>query len=328
MKIFLVALPLLLGLASCGKYPDRAQEPHVGHAGIAERPTGPEQTGENYTPKFLAPGYKTQNVDFEIKEKIVDLGGGFKYRALTYDGSFPAKTIVVEQGTLVRIKVANTDHEPHGIHTHVIKYTPANDGVGVSETAAGETRYYFWEVTTSTPPGFYPFHDHGGDNEGAQSRGLIGMVNVVAAGQTANAGFGILLHDIDPNFLFSTSGQNTGSASAGHAGGHGGGAAASTEVPAHLVNGKFGADAANTFEFAKGQEMRLGIVNLGTQIHTFHTHGNSWVEANGVFNDNLELLPGGFRTVQLKGEAEGNWLYHCHVPGHPEGGMWGKYTVK
>lgn len=78
------------------------------------------------------------------------------------------------------------------------------------------------------------------------------MVNVVAAGQTANPGFGILLHDLDSNYLIPSSGQSTGAASAGHAGGHGSGGASAGEVPAHLVNGKFGTDAANTFEFLKG----------------------------------------------------------------------------
>lgn len=145
MKIIVTLIPLFLGIVACGKYPDRGHAPQVGHAGVAENATGAEKTGDEVSQVSLAPGYKTQNVEFDIKETLVELGGGFKYRALTYDGSFPAKTIVVEQGTLVRIKIANNDHEPHGIHTHVIKYTPANDGVGVSETVAGETRYYFWE---------------------------------------------------------------------------------------------------------------------------------------------------------------------------------------
>lgn len=327
MKKLLFAFPLFV-LLSCGEYPEvKGKDSHNAHEESAQAPGGAELTGEGYVPKFLAAGYKTQNIEYEIKETIVDLGGGFKYRALTYDGSFPAKSIVVEQGTLVRIKVVNRDSAPHGIHTHVIKYTPANDGVGVSETGGGQTRYYFWEVSESTPPGFYPFHDHGGDSEGAQMRGLVGLVNVVKAGESANPGYGILLHDIDPLFVFSTNGEDNGRTRGGHAGGHGGATSDSVRVPAHLVNGKFGAQTENTFHINKGQELRLGIVNLGSQAHTFHSHGNSWSESDGRLNDNLDLLPGSFRTVQLKAEAEGTWLYHCHLAGHPEGGMWGNYIV-
>lgn len=315
-----------LAIASCGKYPEKEEAPEVHNAGIANAPTAAELTGEGYTPKFLSAGYKTIDVEYEIKETIVDLGGGFKYRALTYDGSFPAKMLVAEQGTLVRIKVKNTDSSPHGIHTHVIKYTPENDGAGLSETAAGQTRYYFWEVTTTTPVGFYPFHDHGGDNEGAQARGLLGIISVVKAGETANAGFGLLLHDVDAAYLFSDSGARLPSSGGSHA--HGGGGEGATEVPAHLVNGKFGEAPENTFEGTKGQKIHLGVINLGTDIHTFHSHGNSWTNPGGDTNDNLELLPGGYRTLEINAEAEGSWLYHCHVPGHPEGGMWGKYIVK
>jgi FtsP/CotA-like multicopper oxidase with cupredoxin domain len=230
---------------------------------------------------------------------------------------------------LVRIRLKNAGKEPHSVHTHVIKYTPANDGTDATATPPGETRYYFWEVTADTPTGFYPFHDHGGGGEGAMERGLVGMVNVVAPGGASDAGYGILLHDLDPRYLYSTSGAPIpGSGGGGGHGNHGGGGMASADVPAHLINGRFGPAAANRFKVSKGKTLRLGVVNLGTDIHTFHPHGNSFKTPEGELGDNLEVLPGGYRTVTMQGEAAGDWQYHCHVPGHPEGGMVARYVVE
>lgn len=325
---------VLLVLAACSKYPDVHEQPELHEVGIAAKPAAANLSGNwnEYTPKFIVGAFKQQEVDYEIRETIVDLEGGFKYRALTYDGNFPAKPLVAEQGTIIRFKIKNSGTAPHSIHTHVIKYTPENDGAGVSQIEPGETRYFFWEVTKETTPGFYPFHDHGGDGEGAQSRGLIGMISIVPPGELANPGFGLLMHDLDPKYLFSTVGVAVDSGGGGDAGGHGahggGGGAASAQIPVHLYNGSFGSSAKNSFSMAKGAQTKVGVVNLGTAAHTFHPHGNFWLDANGVRQDNLELEPGGFRTVNLVGEAAGGWLYHCHIPGHPEGGMWGKYTVE
>ncbi|MEY4064194.1 MAG: hypothetical protein RIR26_402, partial [Pseudomonadota bacterium] len=229
----------LLALAACGKYADAKNEMAAHGEEVGTRTGSAEATGNGYVPAFLAEGYKTKDITFDIRETIVDIGNGYKYRALTYDGSFPARTLVVEQGTLVRIRVNNGDTEEHSLHTHVIKYKPESDGTAATATRAKESRYYFWEVTEDTPPGFYPFHDHGGTGEGAQARGLVGIVNVVKKGETSNPGFGILLHDIDASYLFSTDGAVVPSAGGGgHGAGHGGGGMTSMEsVPAHLVNG-------------------------------------------------------------------------------------------
>lgn len=340
----ILAIATLAFLVACGKYPagEQSQDQQgkashgetSGGGAVGMRAGTAELTGQGYEPAFLAAGYATQDVSFEIKETIVDIGLGYKYRALTYDGNFPAATLVVEQGTLLRIRVNNRDSKERSLHTHVIKYKPESDGTAASATLPGQSRTYFWEVTDTTPPGFYPFHDHEGTGEGAQARGLIGMVNVVKKGEAAKAGFGILLHDLDPAYLFSTSGAAmNGSGGGGHgagggAGPHGGAGMATGSVPAHLINGRFGDAPESRFSVSKGSKIRLGVVNLGTAIHTFHPHGNFFRGADGAISDNLEILPGGYRTVELDAEAAGEWMYHCHVPGHPEGGMWSRYVVK
>lgn len=310
---------------SCGRYPDAAMnDEHEEKAGslIGE----PERLGLGYSPLFLKEGYKIQNVDFEVKETIVDIGKGYKYRAMTFDGNFPARTISVRKNTLVRIKLTNKGNEPHSLHTHVIKYKPESDGTVSSATLPGETRYYYWEVTSDTPAGFYPFHDHGGKGESALNRGLIGTVEVLD--ESTKPGFAVLLHDLDPKYLFSTSGAPAmGAGGADHSAGHGGGGAMTGDMPAHLINGRIGDDPASRFRVKQGDKFRIGVVNLGDNIHNFHPHGNYFTDSAGKINDVLEVQPGGYQTVELFAETKGEWMYHCHVPGHPEGGMWSRYEV-
>lgn len=334
---------LLAGLATipaCGKYPDSdaSRGGHGAHEKASSvRPGQAELTGRGYRTAFLKAGYRTKDVTLAVREETVDVGGGYRYRALTYDGNFPARTLVVEQGTLVRIRLENRGREEHSLHTHVIKYKPESDGTATTAAKPGETRYFFWEVTEETPAGFYPFHDHGGAGEGGLARGLIGMVHVVERGKLADAekgrlGFGILLHDLDPAYLFSSQGAPPprGGGEGGH-GGHGGGGRRNTgmpETPMHLINGRYGADPRNTFTVPKGGSLRVGVVNLGVGIHSFHPHGNTYLDEAGRVGDMLELQPGAYRTVELRGETPGEWTYHCHVPGHPEGGMVSRYFVR
>lgn len=147
---------------------------------LGSQTTDAERSGNGYEPLYLKEGYKTLDVIFEVKEKQVDIGNGYQYRALTFDGNFPAKTISVGKNTLVRIQLKNSHKSPHSLHTHVIKYKPESDGTLASATIPGQTRYYFWEVTLDTPSGFYPFHDHGG--ESSLNRGLMGTVEDLEEG--------------------------------------------------------------------------------------------------------------------------------------------------
>jgi FtsP/CotA-like multicopper oxidase with cupredoxin domain len=311
---------------SCGKYPNKTMNDEH-KSGAGHLIGSAEKNGTAYSPLFLQEGYNIQDVNFEVKESIVDIGKGYKYRALTFDGNFPAKTISIRKNTLVRIKLTNKGKEAHSIHTHVIKYKPESDGTLNSATLPGETRYYFWEVTSDTPAGFYPFHDHGGEGESALSRGLIGTVEVLDEG--AKPGFAILLHDLDPKYLFSTSGYPVVEAGGGdHSAGHGGGGSAATgNQPAHLINGRIGDNPASNFSVKQGEKLSLGVVNLGENIHNFHPHGNFYKDSSGKINDVLEVQPGAYQTVELIAETKGKWMYHCHVPGHPEGGMWSNYEV-
>jgi FtsP/CotA-like multicopper oxidase with cupredoxin domain len=56
-------------------------------------------------------------------------------------------------------------------------------------------------------------------------------------------------------------------------------------------------------------------------------HGHRWVGADGVLTDAINLGPGTYATFDWVEDNPGEWLYHCHVPDHMEGGMVGIYEV-
>jgi FtsP/CotA-like multicopper oxidase with cupredoxin domain len=47
----------------------------------------------------------------------------------------------------------------------------------------------------------------------------------------------------------------------------------------------------------------------------------------GMRMDMLELLPGSMKVFDMKPDAPGTWMYHCHVNDHITAGMLALYTV-
>lgn len=66
--------------------------------------------------------------------------------------------------------------------------------------------------------------------------------------------------------------------------------------------------------------------------HTFHIHGHPWIDLlSGTFVDAKFLKAGEthqFTIIAGLNEGHtGDWLYHCHMEDHFEGGMWGILRV-
>lgn len=78
-----------------------------------------------------------------------------------------------------------------------------------------------------------------------------------------------------------------------------------------------------------GERVRFTI--LATEPHTFHLHGHPWRLSDGRVVDTFlvdvdtphafEVLAGGVDR------RAGDWLYHCHIDAHLQGGMWGLFRV-
>ena len=95
----------------------------------------------------------------------------------------------------------------------------------------------------------------------------------------------------------------------------------------HSVNGYVYGNGP-TFVVHKGKRVRWYVMSMGTEVdlHTPHWHGND-VLANGMRMDTVSLLPAGMVIADMKPDALGTWLFHCHVNDHILAGMLARYQV-
>lgn len=78
----------------------------------------------------------------------------------------------------------------------------------------------------------------------------------------------------------------------------------------------------------KGERVALTFRNPSPMSHPMHLHGHVFQVTdingkplNGAKRDTLLIPAEGTVTVQLEANNSGNWLIHCHVLYHAEGGM-------
>ena len=82
-----------------------------------------------------------------------------------------------------------------------------------------------------------------------------------------------------------------------------------------------------------GDKVRWYVGAVGLQgseqgVHTPHYHGNTWVNTwSGVRQDELNVIPGTVRTLDMEPDAVGVWMAHCHVNHHIHAGMITTYEV-
>ena len=76
-----------------------------------------------------------------------------------------------------------------------------------------------------------------------------------------------------------------------------------------------------------GEKIRWYIMaGTGFEVHAPHWHGN--VLTRGTMRlDVMELLTMGMQVADMVPDAEGVWMFHCHVANHFVGGMSGRYQV-
>lgn len=79
------------------------------------------------------------------------------------------------------------------------------------------------------------------------------------------------------------------------------------------------------------------IENLSEMHHPFHIHGNNYmvVAVNGeapttppAWKDTFDIPPRSTVTVVSDLSNPGDWMYHCHILEHADGGMMGVMTVQ
>jgi FtsP/CotA-like multicopper oxidase with cupredoxin domain len=284
---------------------DEVVNPAGGQAGAARR----------YAPTGVVREYS-----FTIQEILWEVGPGAIYEGIAYNAQIPGPPIEVNAGDRVVIHLSNEASAAYSIHTHVVEFTNENDGTDPSIVQPGETRTYTWDAVFA---GTYPYHDHGDEAEGV-IRGLFGALIVHAPDEAPANEHVVLLSDFDqasykslPGVADPVTGEFPEEGT--YRGGH---------QYMHTINGKAYDDAVPPFLGRVGDLSRWRVVSIGREFHTWHIHGHRWVDpASGLLTDNVQLGPGMYTTFEFPEDNPGDWLVHCHVPEHMEGGMMAEYLV-
>ena len=283
----------------------------------------------------------------EIVPTDIDYGGGSVWHAWTYKlagspaGTIPGPTLTAIVGEKLKINVKNNLSHVHSVHTHLSNYPIESDGSqiniisGIAPGAMippGGSYTYEFDLTD---PGLYYYHDHSADGGGSISanihQGLYGAIIVRAPDEPAVRDEVIFMSEIGSE----TEGDG---------------------VPVYIMNGLgipggehaleqlfleqgFDAVAAQlgktvpTISAKVGEVLRVHVINIGDQIHTFHAHSVSHISVGELQGRKwtanvLPLLPGAADSLQFTFTNPGLWLYHCHVVNHADAGMIGIFNIE
>lgn len=259
-------------------------------------------------------------------------------------------------GPIIRAAVAdqivvhflNNTRFPASIHPHGVFYTKANEGAPYNDgnadkaddnVAPGDEFTYYWDVPRRAGPGkndpssiAWLYHGHVNSPSDTNS-GLIGAMIIAKRKAMRKDGS---LKRIDREFitLYTVFDEN-----------------ASRHLDANLTNCQSGSCDPDDDDFQesnlmhgmnglvygnnqgyimnKGDRVRWYILGMGTEVdlHTPHWHGATLLH-NGNRLDVTEVLPAATKTLDMRPDVKGTWMYHCHVNDHITAGMMTTFTVE
>ena len=299
---------------------------------------------------FAADGADAQTVrdyELEIVPADIDYGGGNVWHAWTFKladapaGTVPGPTLTVTVGEKLRVHVTNKLDLTHSFHTHLTGYDQVFDGsqaniISGAESGAmippgGEFTYEF----EPKEAGIYYYHCHSADGGLMISQhihqGLYGAIivegrndppvrdEVIFMGEMGHETEG----DAVPPYIMNGMGLPGGE----HA------------LEGAYVAGGFDAVAAQlnktvpAIEAEVGEQLRVHVINIGDQIHSFHAHNVDHISEQALDGrmwpaNVLPLIPGAADTLRLTFTNTGIWLFHCHVVNHADAGMIGVFIVR
>jgi FtsP/CotA-like multicopper oxidase with cupredoxin domain len=94
---------------------------------------------------------------------------------------------------------------------------------------------------------------------------------------------------------------------------------------AWALNGSFGMPEAPLAEAARGETLRLPLVNRTAFAHAMHLHGHHFHELGpdgpGPARDTILLAPNSETEIAFVADNPGDWMFHCHMLSHQAAGM-------
>lgn len=243
------------------------------------------------------------------------------------------------EGDTLQVHFLNRTDKPLSIHPHGLRYDKANEGAdGPGPGAAvppGRSFTYTWQVDTEAAPGpgdpssiVWVYHSHV-DSVTEIYDGLIGTIVVTRRGM-ARSVRAPRPRDVDAELtvlfmIFDENGRRSLDAA------HGPRLSQADIREGHLKHSLNGLIFGNLqgLTVTEGQRVRWYLIGMGTEadLHTAHWHGQT-VLARGRRTDVVELLPTSMKTVDMRADHPGRWLFHCHVTDHITAGMITRWEVR
>jgi hephaestin len=259
--------------------------------------------------------------------------------------------IHAEVGDEVEVLFKNNTGSPATMHAHGLRYdkgsegSPYADGTDGDQKAddgvePGQTHVYRWEVPERAGPGphdpssvMWMYHSHV-DEVSDVYAGLMGAIIVTRRGEARPDG---TPKGVDRELIvnFEVTDENSSPYLEENIARAGDPASVDPEdddfVESNLMHGVNGYVYGNLpgLDVKNGERVRWYLMAMGTEVdlHTPHWHGNV-VTAMGMRTDVVSLLPATMITADMKPDAPGTWLFHCHVADHISAGMQALFTVK
>ncbi|HEX6076336.1 MAG TPA: multicopper oxidase domain-containing protein [Micromonosporaceae bacterium] len=262
---------------------------------------------------------------------------------------FLGPVIRAEVGDTIKVVFRNNCPFPTSVHPHGVFYEKDSEGAPYADgTTDGDkrddevppqgTHTYTWQVPERAGPGpmegssaLWMYHSHA-DEIGDVYAGLSGFLVVTAKGEAKPDGSP---KDVDHEVfsLFEVVDENSSPLldsniekfTTGKVDVEDEGFIESNLM--HTINGYvYGNGPVLTLR--KGERVRWYLMGMGTEVdlHTPHWHGNT-VTAHGMRTDVANLLPASMATADMRPDAAGTWLFHCHVGDHIAAGMQALYRV-
>lgn len=246
-------------------------------------------------------------------------------------------------GDTLKVTFINRTDRHLSIHPHGVKYDKDNEGApsgpnsgAGAEVAPGERFTYTWEVDAGAGPApgepsskVWLYHSHVDEVRDV----LDGLVGTIIVTDPTNARSDGTPDDVDREFvtLFLIFDENA--AGGGHDGGEAPDAGPTQEETEgnlkHAINGLIFGNLRG-LEMNKGDRVRWYVVGLGDEpdLHTPHWHGETLLLDGRSRTDVIELLPASMHVADLVTDNPGTWLFHCHVAGHIDAGMYTTFEVR
>jgi FtsP/CotA-like multicopper oxidase with cupredoxin domain len=99
------------------------------------------------------------------------------------------------------------------------------------------------------------------------------------------------------------------------------------------IDGQKLSEAPEPIRFARGERVRVTLINNTMMTHPMHLHGHFFEVVNGhdgrhPLKHTVNVLPGAKLSFDLTADAPGDWAFHCHLLLHMHAGMMRVVTVR